>query len=82
MTLQLLMLAAFLLVRNLGEFIYQGQLSGQLLLATQTGHSILIQPKSFENSVELCDASIEFVESSLDQLGESALPSFFWCAWR
>ena len=47
--------------------------------------SFHIDPASiefFENSIELCDASIEFVESNLDQLGESALPNLFWCPWR
>ena len=47
--------------------------------------SFHIEPSSidfFGISIEICDASFEFVESNLDQLGDSALPNLFWCPWQ
>jgi hypothetical protein len=35
----------------------------------------------FANSVEVCDATIRYVEDHLDQAGGSFLPSLTWCPW-
>ncbi len=35
----------------------------------------------FSNSVEVCDASICFVEENLDDVGGSTLPGSHWCPW-
>ncbi len=41
-------------------------------------------PKSiefFENAIEVCDASIGYVEQHLDEVGGSFLPDSQWCPW-
>lgn len=35
----------------------------------------------FEFAIEVCDASIQFVEDNLDEVGGSTLPNSHWCPW-
>jgi len=35
----------------------------------------------FENSVEVCDATMQYVEEHLDEVGEAFLPDGIWCPW-
>jgi len=35
----------------------------------------------FENAVEVCDATMTFVEQNLDEVGNSILPDGHWCPW-
>ncbi len=46
--------------------------------------SFYLKPGSisfFQVSVEVCDASISFVEEHLDEVGGSFLPGNRWCPW-
>ncbi len=46
--------------------------------------SFYLDPKSidfFEFSIEVCDASIDFVEQNLPEIGNSTLPNCNWCPW-
>ena len=46
--------------------------------------SFHLDPESidfFENAIEVCDASISFVEANLDDVGGATLPKFHWCPW-
>lgn len=36
----------------------------------------------FEYAVEVCDASIRYVEEHLDEIGGSTLPGSHWCPWQ
>jgi len=43
-----------------------------------------LDPKSiefFSYMIEICDASIEYVEKNLDSVGGSELPNCEWCPW-
>jgi hypothetical protein len=43
-----------------------------------------LDPKSidfFEFAIEVCDASINFVEQNLHEIGNSTLPNCQWCPW-
>lgn len=43
-----------------------------------------LEPKSiefFSHAIEVCDASIQFVEENLDSIGGSTLPDCYWCPW-
>lgn len=35
----------------------------------------------FEMQIEVCDASVTYVEDHLDDIGGSTLPGSFWCPW-
>ena len=35
----------------------------------------------FEYAIEVCDASIQYVEEHLDEVGGSTLPGLHWCPW-
>ena len=35
----------------------------------------------FELAIEVCDASIRYVEEHLDEVGGSFLPNNQWCPW-
>lgn len=35
----------------------------------------------FSNAIEVCDASICFVEENLGEVGGSTLPGSHWCPW-
>lgn len=35
----------------------------------------------FQNSIEICDATIQFVEDHLAEVGGSFLPGNRWCPW-
>lgn len=46
--------------------------------------SFHIDPASvefFENAIEVCDATMVFVERNLDSVGGSTLPGSHWCPW-
>ncbi len=46
--------------------------------------SFHLEPESIEffaYAIEVCDASIEFVEENLDDIGGATLPDCFWCPW-
>jgi hypothetical protein len=46
--------------------------------------SFHLQPESidfFEIAIEVCDASINFVEQNLSEIGNSTLPNYYWCPW-
>lgn len=48
------------------------------------GWSYHLDPASidfFENAIEVCDASITFVEENLYDVGGSTLPGSHWCPW-
>ncbi|MDX1999172.1 MAG: hypothetical protein SF066_15750 [Thermoanaerobaculia bacterium] len=48
------------------------------------GWAYHLKPSSidfFEFAVEVCDASIQYVEDHLDEVGGSTLPGAFWCPW-
>ncbi len=48
------------------------------------GWSYHLAPESidfFEMAVEVCDATIRFVEDNLDEVGGSTLPDSHWCPW-
>lgn len=36
----------------------------------------------FEAAIEVCDASMEYIEQNLDAVGSSFLPNFGWCPWQ
>lgn len=36
----------------------------------------------FGYAIEICDASIRYVEDNLDEAGGAFLPGGFWCPWR
>ena len=35
----------------------------------------------FENAVEVCDATMQYVEDHLDEVGGAFLPGSQWCPW-
>jgi len=35
----------------------------------------------FENAIEVCDATMQYVEDHLDEVGGSFLPDSHWCPW-
>ncbi len=35
----------------------------------------------FEYEIEVCDATIQYVEDHLNEVGGSFLPNNFWCPW-
>jgi hypothetical protein len=35
----------------------------------------------FELQIEVCDATIKYVEENLEEVGGSTLPNFHWCPW-
>ena len=35
----------------------------------------------FEIAIEVCDASIHYVEEYLDEVGGAFLPANIWCPW-
>lgn len=46
--------------------------------------SFHLDPQSidfFEIAVEVCDASITFIEENLPEIGDSTLPNNNWCPW-
>jgi hypothetical protein len=46
--------------------------------------SYYLAPESiefFERATEVCDASIQYVEEHLDEVGGSTLPDSHWCPW-
>ncbi len=46
--------------------------------------SYRLQPRSvafFEVAIEVCDASIAYVEEHLDEVGGAFLPGRVWCPW-
>jgi hypothetical protein len=46
--------------------------------------SFHLAPKSiqfFEVAIEVCDASIQYVEDHLDEVGGAFLPGSVWCPW-
>jgi hypothetical protein len=48
------------------------------------GWSYHLAPESiefFEHAIEVCDASIQYVEEHLDEVGGSTLPGAHWCPW-
>ena len=48
------------------------------------GWSFHVAPASigfFEVAIEVCDASIRFVEANLDEACSSTLPNCHWCPW-
>lgn len=48
------------------------------------GWSFHLDPISidfFEFAIEVCDASIQYVEEHLDEVGGSTLPGSHWCPW-
>jgi hypothetical protein len=48
------------------------------------GWSYHLTPESiefFETAIELCDASIQFIEEHLSEVGGSTLPGAHWCPW-
>jgi hypothetical protein len=48
------------------------------------GWSFHLDPGSidfFELAIEVCDASMQYVEEHLDEVGESTLPGSHWCPW-
>jgi hypothetical protein len=47
--------------------------------------SYQLEPASisfFSYAIEVCDASIAYVEDHLDEAGGSFLPGGFWCPWN
>ncbi|MEY9895732.1 hypothetical protein ABIA31_009422 [Catenulispora sp. MAP5-51] len=43
-----------------------------------------LQPESvhfFDNAIEVCDATIPYVEEHLDEAGGAFLPGLVWCDW-
>jgi hypothetical protein len=36
----------------------------------------------FDSALEVCDATIQYVEEHLDQVGGTFLPNSIWCPWR
>ncbi len=52
--------------------------------AYNPGWSYHLAPKSidfFEVAIEVCDATIDYVEEHLDEVGGSTLPGSHWCPW-
>jgi hypothetical protein len=48
------------------------------------GWSFHLDPGSidfFELAIEVCDASMQYVEAHLDEVGGSTLPGSHWCPW-
>jgi hypothetical protein len=48
------------------------------------GWSFYIEPASvtfFDFSIEVCDATIPYVEDHLDEAGGAFLPGLYWCPW-
>lgn len=46
--------------------------------------SYYIEPQSvqfFDVSIEVCDATIPYVEEHLDEVGGAFLPGAYWCDW-
>jgi hypothetical protein len=46
--------------------------------------SFHLDPESincFQNAVEVCEASIRYVEEHLEEIGGSTLPRSHWCPW-
>ena len=46
--------------------------------------SFYIEPRSisfFDVSIEVCDATIPYVEDHLDEAGGPFLPGLYWCDW-
>lgn len=37
--------------------------------------------KFFEDSIEVCDASVSYVEEHLAEVGTDFLPNSWWCPW-
>ena len=54
-------------------------------IAYNSDWSFHLDPKSidfFELSIEGCDASMNFIEENLSDIGDSTLPGKFWCPWN
>jgi hypothetical protein len=52
--------------------------------AYNPGWSYHLAPQSiefFEAAVEVCDASMRYVEEHLAEVGDSTLPGAHWCPW-
>lgn len=62
-------------------------LSGLIVKETisyNTDWSFHIDPTSidfFQVAIELCDATMEFIEANLNDIGGSTLPNNHWCPW-
>jgi hypothetical protein len=44
-------------------------------------HSAPESIEFFEHVIEVCDASMQYVEEHLDEIGGSTLPGSHWCPW-
>jgi hypothetical protein len=71
----------------LGEETQLTHISGKIIkqfIDYNPGWSFHLDPQSidfFENAVEICDASITFIEENLPEIGDSTLPNNNWCPW-
>jgi hypothetical protein len=46
--------------------------------------SFYLEPRSitfFDQAIEVCDATIPYVEDHLDEAGGAFLPGLYWCPW-
>jgi hypothetical protein len=71
----------------LGEEIQRIHISGKIIKQSvdyNPGWGFHLDPQSidfFEITVEVCDASISFIEENLPEIGDSTLPNNNWCPW-
>ena len=71
-----------------GTEIYETNVRGKIIKTSAPYNqkwSYQLDPASisfFSTPVEVCDASIGYVERHLDQVGGGFLPLAMWCPWR
>ena len=61
---------------------YQNSLRAALPTLTQSKNHLDPATVAFaENAIEVCDATIRYVEEHLDEVGDALLPGGVWCPW-
>lgn len=70
-----------------GEQVDRVHVAGRIVKSTALYNgawSYHLAPESiafFENAVETCDATMQYVEDHLDEVGGDFLPDDYWCPW-
>jgi hypothetical protein len=70
-----------------GEQLDRTHVLGRIVKTTapyNSAWSYHLDPQSvefFENSIEVCDATMQYVEDHLEEVGGAFLPDGFWCPW-
>jgi len=70
-----------------GEEVDQIHVAGRIVKSTAlyngawSYHLDQASVEFFANAVEVCDATMQYVEEHLDEVGDAFLPDSYWCPW-